>query len=115
MAGSMTSSSLVAQPSRPARKATAKLHRFQIRLSARQRELLERAAILEGRTLTDFVLTHAQGAAQHTIEMESLLVLSSRDTGAFLAAMESSWEPSGDVLEEVRAMRVLLGERLAHQ
>ena len=102
-------STAVAQPKR-GRKETAKSGRFQIRLSARQRDLLERAALLEGRTLTDFVLTHAQTAAQRTIETESLLVLSARDTAAFLSAMHSSWQPSQAVRDDIRAMRTLLGE-----
>lgn len=96
--------------SQPKRNETAKHQRFQIRLSARQRDLLERAAVLEGRTLTDFVLTHAQTAAQRTIETESLLVLSERDTTAFLSAMHSSWEPSKAVRDDIRAMEMLLGE-----
>ena len=92
------------------RAADSKKVRFQIRLSARQRDLLEKAAALEGRTLTDFVLTHAQGAAERRIETESLLVMSEQDTAAFLAAMHSSWEPSEEVLEEIRTMQQRLGE-----
>jgi len=66
----------------------------------------------EGRTLTDFVLTHAQTAAQRTIETESLLVLSERDTAAFMSAMHSPWEPSQAVRDDIRTMRTMLGEVL---
>ena len=61
-------------------------------------------------SVTDFVLTHAQAAAQRTIETEALLVLSERDTTAFLSAMHSSWQPSQAVRDDIRAMQTLLGE-----
>src|SRR6185437_10981294 len=54
--------------------------RLQARLSPKQQELLARAAALEGRTLSQFVLTHAQAAAQKTIAEHRALALSAQDS-----------------------------------
>jgi uncharacterized protein (DUF1778 family) len=81
--------------------------RFQARLSTIQRDLLEEAAILEGRTLSDFVVSHAQEAAQRTIRDHKLLALSERDAHAFAEAFLSPWTPTEDVTEDIRRMRAL--------
>lgn len=41
--------------------------RLEARISPEQKALLERAAALEGRSLTDFVVASAQAAAHETI------------------------------------------------
>ncbi|HET6305537.1 MAG TPA: DUF1778 domain-containing protein [Rhodopila sp.] len=41
--------------------------------------MIERAAALQGRTVTDFVLTTVQDAARRAIEEHNRLVLSVRD------------------------------------
>ena len=46
---------------------TSKSERLEARLSREQKELLQWAADLEGRSLTDFVVSHAQNAAVQTI------------------------------------------------
>ena len=77
--------------------AIAKRYRFDARLNESQRVLLQRAADLEGRTLTDFVLHSAELAAEHTIRERTMLVLSARDTEAFVDALLNPPEP-GSVL-----------------
>jgi uncharacterized protein (DUF1778 family) len=42
--------------------------RFESLVTAEQEALIERAAALEGRTVTDFVLTRVQEAARRAIE-----------------------------------------------
>jgi uncharacterized protein (DUF1778 family) len=42
--------------------------RFETLVTAEQEALIERAAALEGRTVTDFVLTRVQEAARRAIE-----------------------------------------------
>lgn len=97
----------------PRKRAKRKRHvstrndRFQARISARQRELLEKAALLEGRTLTDFVLSYAQEAAQKTVREHRLLSLSERDAAVFFTALATDWEPGDEIREDVRRMRGL--------
>lgn len=95
---------------RAKRRDDAKPGRFQARISERQRELFQRAAAIEGRSVTDFVLAHAQEAAQHAIERESVFVLSRQDSEAFLAALRSPEPPTPEILADVEAMRAFFGE-----
>ena len=66
------------------RPAKTKAYRFDARLNSDQKLLLQRAADLEGRTLTDFVLQSAEAAAARTIQDRSVLILSTRDTEQFV-------------------------------
>jgi uncharacterized protein (DUF1778 family) len=61
--------------------------RVEARVTAAQKTLLERAAALEGRSLTDFVLSSAQSAALDTIARHELLKLTSNDQETFVAAL----------------------------
>jgi uncharacterized protein (DUF1778 family) len=54
---------------------SAKMYRFDARLSEEQKLLIQRAADLEGRTMTDFVLHSAETAAERTIEQRAMLIL----------------------------------------
>ena len=70
----------------------AKTYRFDARLNEDQKLLIQRAADLEGRTMTDFVLHSAESAAERTIENRAMLVLTARETEAFA---DSILNPAG--------------------
>lgn len=57
-------------------KSTQKQARFEARISPELHELLKRAADLQGRTLTDFVIAAASDAARKTITEIELIQLS---------------------------------------
>lgn len=61
--------------------------RFDARLPRDVRDLLIRAADLEGVTLTDFVISAAKRAAERSIEKSSILRLSMEDSVHFAKAM----------------------------
>ena len=61
--------------------------RLETRVTADQKNLIERAAALQGRTVTDFVLSAVQTAALRTIEEYQTIALSIRDSEAFAAAL----------------------------
>jgi len=61
--------------------------RFDVRTTREQKKLLKRAADLQGRSLTDFVLMSAQEAAQRTIEERTILRVSERDREVLIAAL----------------------------
>ena len=65
----------------------AKAYRFDARLNEEQKILIQKAADLEGRTMTDSVLHSAEAAAARAIEERSMLVLSVRGTEAFVDAV----------------------------
>lgn len=70
-----------------------KAERLEARLTAEQKELLQRAASLQGRSLTDFVIESAQAAALRTVREYEILRLNVRDSEAFVAALLDAPEP----------------------
>jgi uncharacterized protein (DUF1778 family) len=68
------------------------MYRFDARLNEDQKLLIQRAADLEGRTMTDFVLHSAEAAAERTIENRAMLVLTARESEAFV---DSILNPAG--------------------
>ncbi len=97
----------VAEPRKPrkVRVREARTYRFDARLNEEQKLLIQRAADLEGRTMTDFVLSSARAAAEHTIERRAMLVLTARESEAFADAILEPAKP-GRVLR--RAARQFL-------
>lgn len=69
------------------RSVRQRSERVEARVTPEQKKLLERAAALEGRSLTDFVLTSAQAAAADTISRHELLKLTRDDQSVFVAAL----------------------------
>jgi uncharacterized protein (DUF1778 family) len=78
-------------------KTKPRPYRFDARLNEDQRTLIQRAADLEGRTMTDFVLQSAQAAAERTIQERAMLILSARGTETFVDAILRPAQP-GTVL-----------------
>lgn len=78
-------------------RTTAKSYRFDARLNRGQRLLIQRAADIEGRTMSEFVLRSAQEAAERTIAEHGILVLSATDSQEFVNAILKPKKP-GPVL-----------------
>jgi len=89
--------SLADSLSRPT--APAKTHRLVARVSAMQKQLFQRAAALQGRTLSDFLITSAQEAAQQAIRDQEVIALGARDSAAFVAGLLNP-PPVNDRLRE---------------
>ncbi len=83
--------------------------RLEARLTAEQKRLVERAAALQGRTVTDFVLSSVQDAAQKAIETYEQITLSVRDSEAFAAALIDPAPASERLRETVERYRRLTG------
>ena len=73
---------------------TTKTDRLEMRLSAEQKELLERAAAITGQPLTGFALSHLLERAQEIMDRHQKTVLSQRDQERFLSILESDVEPA---------------------
>ena len=67
--------------------AKAKRERLEARLTQEQKRVLMRAAALQGRSLTDFVVSSAQEAALRVIEVHESIRLGERDRRAFVDAL----------------------------
>ena len=67
--------------------ATEQTSRLEARLPANVYATLKRAAELQGRSLTDFVVSAAHDAAQRAIEEQAILRLSAEDQRRFAEAL----------------------------
>lgn len=85
----------------PAAITTARL---EARISTDLHTMLKRAAELQGRTMTDFVVAAVQEAAQRTIEQAGVIRLSLADQECFAQALLSPPQPS-PALERAFARR----------
>ena len=79
--------------------------RLEARVTAEQKGLIERAAALQGRTVTDFVLTSVQDAARRAIEEHNQLALSVRDGEAFVDALLNPKPVNKRIRDTVRRYR----------
>jgi uncharacterized protein (DUF1778 family) len=87
------------------------VYRFDARLDEDQKTLIQRAADLEGRTMTDFVLHSAKVAAERTIQDRAIMVLSARDTEAFVNAILNPPEPGPVLRAAARAYKNRVSRR----
>lgn len=85
----MTRSSLRKKPPSGTRQ-----ERLEARISRDQKTLFQRAADLQGRTLTDFVLHSVHEAAVRTIEESRVIRLSADDSRVFADALLNPRKPA---------------------
>src|SRR5436189_6312483 len=95
--------------SRKRKAPKAKAYRFDARLNEQQKLLIQHAADLEGRTMTDFVLHSAETAAERTIKERAMLILSARETEAFVDAILNPREPGSVLRAAARHYRNTVG------
>jgi uncharacterized protein (DUF1778 family) len=68
--------------------------RLEARVSPETKALLQKAADLEGRTLTDFVVVSVQAEAYRVIAQHQMLHLSIEDGEAFVEALLNAPQPN---------------------
>ena len=90
-------------------RGRARAQRLGTRVTAEQKTLIEHAAALQGRTVTDFVLTSVQDAARRTIEEHQQLELSVRDSQAFFDALLNPKPVNDRLRDTVRRYRETTG------
>ena len=94
----------------PARKPPTKPKRLEARVAESEKELIERAAAMAGRSVTDFVVSSALEKAEETIRSHQVLTLSARDSQAFALAVLDPPAPTERQLAAVRRYREFIGE-----
>lgn len=82
--------------------------RLQARISPDLHALLKRAAELQGRTVSEFVASAVQDAAQQAIEQAEAVPLSPADQGCLAQALLSSPAPSPALKRAFTRRRKLL-------
>ncbi len=71
--------------------------RLEARISPETKALLQKAAELEGRTLTDFVVASVLAEARRVIQQHQTLQLSLADSEAFVDALLNPVQPNEDL------------------
>jgi uncharacterized protein (DUF1778 family) len=82
--------------------------RLEARISTDLHAMLKRAAELQGRTMTDFVIAAVQDAAQRAIEQADVMRLSLADQTSFAQALLSPAEPAAALKRAIARRQKLL-------
>ncbi|SRR5258706_1285182 len=83
----------------PYKRAPYKEDRLAARLSSVLKKLFQKAASLEGTTLTEFVINSARQAAKRVIQEHEIITLSDRDRRVFMEALLNPPEPNQKLRE----------------
>lgn len=90
------------------RTTQTKRERLEARITAEQKALLQRAADLEGRSVTSFVVEHLMEAAEETVRKHERIGLSPEETMRFVAALLDPSEPAPALREAARRYRAFV-------
>jgi len=74
--------------------APAKSERLEARVTSEQKRLIERAAELEGRSITDFVVASVASAAKQVIQDHEVLKLTAKDREVFVQVLLNPAKPA---------------------
>lgn len=91
-------------------KAIAKSERLEARVTQEQKQLIQHAADLEGRSLTDFLIEKVQAAALETVRTHETMVLTMRDSIAFVEAITNPSEPNDALRAAAAEYRAFTGK-----
>jgi uncharacterized protein (DUF1778 family) len=80
-----------------------------LRLDARAKRMLERAAAYEETSVSDFVLVNAVAAAERIIDSHEKVTLSARDWDVFYDVLINPPEPNAKLREAARRYRERVG------
>lgn len=97
-------------PEKPSKAIkAAKDERLDVRLTSEQKELLQRAAVLEGCSMTDFVSRAVQAASLKTVERHQALKLGIEDSIRFVETLLNPPEPNENLKEAFRRYHDAIG------
>ena len=87
-----------------------KSERLEARITPEQKRLIQRAADLEGRSLTDFVIEKMQAAAIETVQAHETMRLTVRDSIAFVEAITNPPAPNDALRAAAADYRAFTGK-----
>lgn len=89
-------------------ETASKTARLEARITPNLQALLKRAAEIDGRSVTDFVVSAVQEAAERRIEQAQVIRLSLEDQKAFVEAILSPPEPTAALKRAFKRHRELI-------
>lgn len=93
------------------KRETVPTARLEARLPADVHALLKRAAEIQGRSLTDFVVTAARDAARRTIEETEIIRLSRADQRQLIESLLNPPEPTPALRRAFERHQKLFGSK----
>jgi uncharacterized protein (DUF1778 family) len=90
-------------------KSKSKPQRLEARLSSDAKAIIQRAADISGRSVSDFVVSSALEAAEETIRNHEVIVLSARDSIMFVEALLNPKGPNEALRRAARRHREMFG------
>lgn len=88
----------------------SKVERLEARISKEQKELFQRAANIQGRSLTDFVVSSVLDAAKRAIQEHEMMILSVQDREVFIEALLNPPESSSKLKAAAQRYKQNIGE-----
>lgn len=88
---------------------TARRARLEARVTDEQKTLLQRAAALLGRSLSDFLVASAQDAATRVIQEHETIRLTKTDRTAFVSALLNPPAPNARLAKAAKGYRQKMG------
>ena len=90
--------------------ATQAMARLEARINPELHSLFKRAAELQGRTMTDFVVSAAREAANKVIQETEIITLSIKDQECFVQALLNPVEPGSGLRKAFANRKRLFGK-----
>jgi uncharacterized protein (DUF1778 family) len=87
----------------------ARTARLEARITDAQKDQFQRAAELQGRSLSDFVVASIQEAATRVIQEHETIRLAQQDRATFVAAILDDRAPSKRLVKAARTYRKKMG------
>jgi len=95
---------------REVKKKAGRTSRLEARIDSEQKALIERAAALQGCSLSNFVIASAREAAIKTIKEHEVIRLVEPDREAFVAALMNPPKPTRKMREAARRYKKEAGQ-----
>ena len=89
---------------------SAKRENIHFRVSPDAKELIEKAVVASGQSLTDFATRSLLDSATEVLEREYITTLSNRDRDRLLAMLDADDEPNAGLYEAAEIHRQLISE-----
>ncbi len=89
---------------------TGKRARVPLRMTEDQKVLLQRAATIEGTSLSDFVTRSAEDAARRTMREHEVMTLTARDSVAFVKSLLDPPAPNDALARAFQRHAELVGD-----
>ena len=86
-----------------------RVERLEARISKAQKALFVRAATVQGRSLTDFLIASVQEAAEKALRAQDVLTLSERDRKIFVDALVKPAAPGKALRQAVKQYKKRTG------